>query len=94
MRTWFSPHGTEWQAETYEEALEQERDALVEQLETLRQAAIALHERVEMDESVGICLSTRAESMALGALLSNPAEKWPGATAFYRSVSSPAKRPT
>ena len=27
-RTWFSPHGTEWRAETYEEALEDERDAL------------------------------------------------------------------
>lgn len=33
MKTWFSPFGTEWQAETYEEALEAERDALHEQLE-------------------------------------------------------------
>lgn len=35
-RLWFSPYGTEWEAETYEEALEMERDSLVEQLETLR----------------------------------------------------------
>jgi hypothetical protein len=46
-----------------------------EQYQALREAATALYERVEMDESVGICLSTRAESMALGALLSNPAMK-------------------
>ena len=39
MKTWFSPHGSEWQAETYEEALEQERDALVEQYATLESAA-------------------------------------------------------
>lgn len=35
-KIWFSPHGTEWEAETYEEALEMERDSLVEQLETLK----------------------------------------------------------
>jgi hypothetical protein len=35
-RVWFSPHGTEWEAETYEEALEMERDSLVEQLEAER----------------------------------------------------------
>jgi hypothetical protein len=33
-RVWFSPHGTEWEAESYEEALEMERDSLVEQLQT------------------------------------------------------------
>lgn len=27
---WHSPHGTTWEAETYEEALEMERDALVQ----------------------------------------------------------------
>lgn len=32
-KVWFSPHGTEWEAETYEEALEMERDSLVEQLQ-------------------------------------------------------------
>lgn len=45
-----------------------------EQLEALRDAATALYERVEMDESVGVCLSSRFESLSLGAVLaSNPA---------------------
>lgn len=41
-RVWFSPHGTEWKAETYEEALEMERDSLVERIDVelaLRKAA-------------------------------------------------------
>lgn len=33
---WHSPHGTQWEAETYEEALEAERDYLVEALKSLR----------------------------------------------------------
>lgn len=37
-RVWHSPHGTTWEAETYEEALEAERDSLVEQLTTYRSA--------------------------------------------------------
>jgi hypothetical protein len=35
------------------------------------EAAVALYERVEMDESVGICLSDRVDSLRLGAAL-NP----------------------
>jgi hypothetical protein len=35
----------------------------------LREAAMALYERVEMDESVGICLSSRVEALNLGAAL-------------------------
>jgi predicted nucleic acid-binding Zn-ribbon protein len=35
MRTWFSPHGTEWVAETYQEALEAERDALQQEIAIL-----------------------------------------------------------
>lgn len=48
-REWFSPHGTTWQAETYEEALEAERDSLAAELaaarretETVRQALEAI----------------------------------------------------
>jgi hypothetical protein len=33
---WHSPHGTQWEAETYVEALEAERDYLVEALKSLR----------------------------------------------------------
>lgn len=39
-------------------------------LADLREAATALYEQVEMDESVGICLSERAPSLILGAVLS------------------------
>jgi peptidoglycan hydrolase CwlO-like protein len=45
-RTWFSPHGTEWRAETYEEALEDERDALAARLaeiETERDEALRMN---------------------------------------------------
>jgi hypothetical protein len=38
QRLWVSPHGTEWEADTYEEALELERDALVAEVITLREA--------------------------------------------------------
>jgi hypothetical protein len=50
------------EAHKYWEARAQKAEAVVE-------AARALHERVEMDESVGICLSERVESLALGAAL-------------------------
>lgn len=39
------------------------------ELETLRRLATALHERVEMDESVGVCLTDRAAALELGAYL-------------------------
>lgn len=39
------------------------------------EAAEHLHERVEMDESVGICLSSRAESLTTGAALAALEEK-------------------
>jgi chromosome segregation ATPase len=43
--------------------------ARLQKAEAVVEAARALHERVEMDESVGICLSERVESLALGAAL-------------------------
>lgn len=49
MQVWFSPHGTEWEAETYEEALEAERDALVEQFDTLHDLAWSLMEYGKYD---------------------------------------------
>jgi hypothetical protein len=39
------------------------------ELGALREAAMALYERVQMDESVGICLSERVTTLALGAAL-------------------------
>ena len=45
-RLWFSPHGTEWEAESYEEALEMERDSLVEQLKA-RPSRVEVEKRVE-----------------------------------------------
>ena len=41
----------------------------IERLWRVEEAATHLHERVEMDESVGICLSSRVESLALGSVL-------------------------
>lgn len=38
-------------------------------LQALAEAADAMYERVQMDESVGICLSTRAECLTLGDAL-------------------------
>jgi hypothetical protein len=38
-------------------------------VEELGEALQALHERVEMDESVGICLSSRVESLNAGSAL-------------------------
>jgi hypothetical protein len=46
---WFSPHGTEWRAVTYEEALEMERDALAAELERV---TAALWELVAAAEDV------------------------------------------
>ena len=40
-------------------------------LDYLIPAAQALYERVEMDESAGICLSTRGEALMLGAVLAD-----------------------
>jgi hypothetical protein len=40
-------------------------------LERVEAAAMALYERVEMDESVGICLSSRVEALNLAAALSD-----------------------
>ena len=82
-RVWFSPHGTEWEAETYEEALEQERDALVQQLETLRAAAVkTLHEYDLWAEDANdgeFAIWSREEFMAsfivLRRALSNPASR-------------------
>jgi hypothetical protein len=37
----------------------------------LLEAAMALYERVQMDESVGICLSERVTTLALGAALAD-----------------------
>ena len=51
---------------------------LQEQLEALETAARQLYELVEMDESVGICLSSRAETLALRDVLSNPASRQDG----------------
>lgn len=39
------------------------------QRDTLWKAAMALYERVEMDESVGVCLSSRVEVLNLGVAL-------------------------
>jgi len=39
----------------------------------LREAAMALYERVQMDESVGICLSERVTTLALGDALGEDA---------------------
>jgi len=41
----------------------------------LTEAAMVLYERVEMDESVGICLSSRSESLLLGRVLASPDQK-------------------
>jgi hypothetical protein len=41
---WFSPHGTEWRAVTYEKALEMERDALAAELERVTAALRDLRE--------------------------------------------------
>ena len=62
-RVWFSPHGTEWEAETYEEALEMERDSLIEQLEAEgqyrataeRDIADLERERDRLWEAVRVC---------------------------------------
>ena len=43
--------------------------AQAEEARMLREAAMALYERVQMDESVGICLSERVTTLALGAAL-------------------------
>ena len=40
--------------------------AQAEEARMLREAAMALYERVQMDESVGICLSERVTTLALG----------------------------
>ena len=39
--------------------------------EALREAAQALYEHVQMDESVGICLSDRVACLRLGDLLAD-----------------------
>ena len=51
--------------------------SLEEQFEALETAARQLYERVEMDESVGICLSSRVEALTLGSVLSNPTSSPP-----------------
>ena len=43
--------------------------AALPQIVAVVEAATVLHERVEMDESVGICLSSRTESLTAGAAL-------------------------
>ena len=53
------------EARRWERVYLRERD----RLDALREAAFALYERVEMDESVGICLSDRVPSLKLGQLL-------------------------
>ena len=56
-----------------EDDIQDNLTALEEQLEALRAAATALYERVEMDESVGVCLSSRVESLNLrDVLVSTP----------------------
>ena len=53
--------------------LNHENGALEEEARALREAAIALYERVQMDESVGICLSERVTTLALGDALGEEA---------------------
>jgi hypothetical protein len=101
MKTWFSPHGTEWQAETYEEALEQERDALVEQLEALQKK---LHHAGDMCcRPPGTCVDAEWFS-PIAAQPSTPASKPLSAEdvtaigrrqreAMDREASSPASSP-
>lgn len=49
----------------------------LQRLETISNAAMALYERVQMDEAVGVCLSSRVEALALGDALSLPTEARP-----------------
>lgn len=49
--------------------LDEEAVAELDLADKVIAAARALHEVVEMDESVGVCLTSRVESMALGAAL-------------------------
>ena len=80
MQVWFSPHGTEWNAETYEEALEMERDALVEQLQA---ADVALdwiaqnHRRVIVEMPNQIFQALRRASVSSPAIIPDPEELGP-----------------
>lgn len=90
-RLWFSPFGTEWEAESYEEALEMERDSLQEQLETeqgLRRSADAALEAVggELERALSQQADLRERLTKLAnwyghdldaALGSNPAKERP-----------------
>ena len=63
-------------------------EATLTRYRNMEVAARALYERVEMDESVGICLTDRAESLALGAALAaldGPKEGEPPADPNTRS---------
>ncbi len=44
-------------------------EAALAQVEALVEAATALYERVEMDESVGVCLTSRVESLTIADAL-------------------------
>lgn len=66
MQVWFSPHGTEWGAETYEEALEMERDALVEQFDALRRAAgdfVTAYRAASVSDEEGLLMATDPDAM-------------------------------
>ena len=95
MRTWFSPHGTEWQAETYAEALEQERDALHEQYEALAAERTAAGYPIDFywyDKAKALQEQLEAVRRAVD-LLDRGIIQEPGAIASVRAALYPAISP-
>jgi hypothetical protein len=75
QRLWHSPHGTEWKANTYEEALEAERDHLAAELTARERQLASLREAAQkvLDMELGIVpTAARILEKALAAASETP----------------------